>query len=316
MKVLSVGMAFCDIPLRPCPANIMELDNSMIDTVELHTGGDALTVAVVLAKMGESVSLVSKVGNDGNGAFILSELSNNKVNSDMVAIEEHNSTATSYQLIETNGQRHFLVDCKINSLLKSADVPEDAIAENDLVFFGSALALAGMDDGQISDLFRRAHKYRKITAMDASVAVKDTAKCKMDLLRETLQHTDIFIPSYEEASYLAQKTDVQEIMESFSEFPLKVFGIKLGGDGCILTNDFKNYTRLKPYQDVKVVDTTGAGDCFMGGFLCAYMKGWSLEECGRFASAVASFGISAIGPSTAVPDFDTVVQFVKEHQYH
>ena len=135
----------------------------------------------------------------------------------------------------------------------------------------------------------------------------------MDLLRETLQDTDVFIPRYEEASYLAQKTDVQDIMDAFSRFPLKVFGIKLGGDGCILTDDFKNYTRLKPYHEFSVVDTTGAGDCFMGGFLCAYLKGWSLEECGKFASAVASFGISAVGPSTAVPDFDTVMQFVKKH---
>ena len=313
MSVLSVGMSFCDIPLRPCPANIMELDNTMIERVQYHTGGDALTVAIVLAKMGESVSLVSKVGNDGNGSFVLSELSKNNVDSRMVAIEDEYSTATSYQLIEENGQRHFLVDCKINSLLKSADVSDRAISEADLVFFGSALALEGMDDVQISDLFRRAHEMGKLTAMDAAVAVKDHAVCKMDLLRETLQHTDIFIPSYEEASYLAQKTDVQDIMDAFSRFPLKVFGIKLGGDGCILTEDFKNYTKLKPYHDFSVVDTTGAGDCFMGGFLCAYLKGWSLEECGKFASAVASFGISAVGPSTAVPDFDTVMQFVKKH---
>ena len=43
-KFLSVGMAFCDIPLRPCPKNIMELDNFIINPVEFHTGGDALTV--------------------------------------------------------------------------------------------------------------------------------------------------------------------------------------------------------------------------------------------------------------------------------
>ena len=55
MSILSVGMAFCDIPLRPCPANIMELDNYQIRKVEMHTGGDALMVAVVLAKMGAEV---------------------------------------------------------------------------------------------------------------------------------------------------------------------------------------------------------------------------------------------------------------------
>ena len=63
-----------------------------------------------------------------------------------------------------------------------------------------------------------------------------------------------------------------------------------------------------------VVDTTGAGDCFMGGFLCAYLKGWPLERCGRFGSAVSAFGISAIGASTAIPDFDSVLRFMKENE--
>ena len=314
MSILSVGMAFCDIPLRPCPANIMDLDNTMIDKVELHTGGDALTVAVVLAKMGEPVALAAKVGDDANGAFVRSELSRNGVNQDLMMIEKEVSTATSYQLIEANGQRHFLVDSRINSLLKSADISDQAIAAHDLVFFGSALALEGMDDTELSDLFRRAHKYGKITAMDASVAVKDNAVCKMDLLRETLQHTDIFIPSYEEASYLAQKTEVKDIMEAFRRFPLKVFGIKLGAEGCVLTSDFEQYIKLPPCKGMPVVDTTGAGDCFMGGFLCAYLRGWTLEQCGRFGSAVSAFGISAIGASAAIPDFDSVLRFMKENE--
>lgn len=313
MSILSVGMAFCDIPLRPCPPDIMELDNCMIDTVELHTGGDALTVAVVLAKMGEDVSLLARVGDDGNGRFVLGELAKNGVGCSRMIVEPHYSTATSYQLIEADGQRHFLVDSKINALLKNSDVPDEAIDGADLVFFGSALALAGMHDEELAALFERAHARGKLTAMDAAVAVKDSAVCKMDLVRRTLQHTDIFIPSYEEASYLAQKTDVMEIMDAFRGFPLKVFGIKLGGDGCILTEDFEHHVRLRPYEGVKVVDTTGAGDCFMGGFLCAYRKGWTLEACGRFASAVSSFGISAVGPSTAVPDFETVLRFVREH---
>ena len=238
MSILSVGMAFCDIPLRPCPANIMELDNYQIRKVEMHTGGDALTVAVVLAKMGAEVELNAKVGNDAGGKFVLSELKKNGVCAEAVTVEENYATATSYQLIEENGQRHFLVDSEINKLLKNTDVTDEQIQKADIIFMGSALAMEGMNDQEISALFRRAHKEGKITAMDASVAVTDSESCKMNLLRQTLQHTDIFIPSYEEASYLAQKEKVEDIIEAFRQFPLKVFGIKLGAEGCVLT-DFK-----------------------------------------------------------------------------
>ena len=306
-------MSFCDIPLRPTPANIMEQDSVVIDPVEFHTGGDALTVAVVLAKMGEDVTLVSNIGDDEHGRFVCEELKKNGVRTDCIKTLKGYTTATSYQLIEADGQRHFLVDNKINSLQKSKDASDEEISKADIVFFGSALAIKGMNDGEIADLFKRAHSLGKITAMDAAVCDPDEEDRKMDLLKKTLPHTDIFIPSYEEASYLAMKTDVMEIINEFRQFPFKVFGVKLGAEGCILTPDFEQYVRVRPYP-VKVVDTTGAGDCFMGGFLSAYMKGWSLKKCAEFGSAVSAFGISAIGPSTAVPDYETVCRFMQENE--
>ena len=311
---LSVGMSFCDIPLFPCPSNVLEMDSAIIHPVVFQTGGDALTVSVVLAKMGENVSLVTNLGNDTNGKFIKKELDKKGVGTQYIRMVEEFTTATSYQLIEENGQRHFLVDNRINVLQKNTDVSEEALEKADLVFFGSALAIQGMDDTEITELFRRSHEKGCITAMDAAYCNPDNEACKMDLLRNALQHTDIFFPSYEEASYLAQKTDLTEIMQEFRRFPFKVFGIKLGADGCIMTEDFENYIRVPAFHTMPVVDTTGAGDCFMGGFLTAYMKGWSLEECAGFGSAVSSFGITAIGPSTAVPDFDTVYRFMQDNK--
>ena len=312
MKLLSAGMAFCDIPLRPCPHNILELDNCHIDPVKNQIGGDALNVAVVCAKMGEEVRIAAHVGEDSNGAFV-------RQSSEAFGVEhvlapvKNMPTATSYQLIETNGERHFLVDCEILKLLKNKDIPDEEIEQADVVFFGSALTLPGMDDQELTGLFQRAHARGKVTAMDASVALTEYPPCHMDLLRSTLSNLDIFIPSYEEASWLAQKTEIMDIMEVFSQFPFKVFGIKLGADGCILTENFREYIRRKPFSALPVVDTTGAGDCFIGGFLCAWMKGWPLEKCTEFSSAVAAFGISAVGSSTAVPDYETVLAFLKQH---
>ena len=312
MKLLSTGMAFCDIPLRPCPQNILKLDNWHIDPVKYQIGGDAMNVAVVCAKMGEEVRIAVHLGEDNNGTFVRQSAKKYGVEQILPPVKNM-STATSYQLIEANGERHFLVDNEILKLLKSKDIPDEEIHRADVVFFGSALALPGMDDQELTELFRRAHGKGKITAMDASVNVADYPPCHLDLLRSTMFNLDIFIPSYEEASWLAQKTEVMDIMEVFSQFPFRVFGIKLGADGCILTENFREYVRKEPFSVLPVVDTTGAGDCFMGGFLCAWMKGWSLEKCAEFGSAVAAFGISAVGPSTAVPDYGTVFSFLKKH---
>ncbi len=309
-RFLSVGMSFCDMPLRPVPHDIMQRDASLIGSVESRAGGDALNVAMVLSRLGQEVSFVSNIGEDANGRFIRRELEKTTIHTEYVRTIPGYTTATCYQLIEENGQRHFLVDNLINTLQKSADVPDEEIGKADLVFFGSALAVAGMDDKETADLFTRAHRLGRLTAMDAAVSNPGKTLPRIDLLKETLPLTDIFFPSYEEASFLAEKTDVMEIMEVFRRFPFKVFGIKLGAEGCIATENFREYIRLKPCRGMEVVDTTGAGDCFMGGFLCAYLHGWSLRDCARFGSAAAAFCISAIGATTAVPDYDTVLQFM------
>jgi len=312
MKVLSVGLIYCDIPLSPVPLDIFERDNSVIEPVVLHTGGDALNVAVVLSKLGISVSLCGRIGMDMNGQFIKEELRKAGVDIQGIIVDSSHQTAVSYVLIEPGGERHFLSECSINSTLRSKDIPDKLIQESDVVYFGSALAVTGMPDKEMADLFGRAHQYGKITALDVSVSGMWEAEKKKELVAETLKETDIFIPSYEEASYLAEKTDIREIVRVFSDFPIKLFGIKLGSDGCILT-DFKEEVRLSVYPNLSVIDTTGAGDCFAGGILCGYLHGWSLRKIGCFASAVSAYGIQSQGASTGVPDFDTILEYAEKY---
>lgn len=310
MKVLSAGLAFCDIPLSPVPENILRIDNSIIEPVTMHTGGDALTVSVVLSKLGIKTSLAGRIGKDFNGQFIRMELEKNGVDTAWLIEDDSYNTAVSYILIEESGERHFLVNRGANDGLTGRDVPDEAIKEADLVFLGSALAMQGMTDEEIADVFKRAHAYGKITAMDASIATETSAEKNLDLIGKSLQETDIFIPSYEEAAFFTGRTDVEEMLDIFSGYSLRLLGIKLGHKGCVLT-DFKERIWLSAYPDVKVVDTTGAGDCFMAGFLCGYLHGWDLRRIGEFASAVSAHGIAASGASTGIPDFETVLKYAQ-----
>lgn len=313
MKVLSTGLMFCDIPLSPVPADILQRDNSEIEPSVPHTGGDALTVSVVLSRLGIETSLAGRIGKDVNGQFLRDELLKNGVDISRVVEDDARSTAVSYVLIEENGERHFLVNRGANDAFTSRDVPEEAITQADLVFFGSALSMQGMTDNEIARIFRCAHRHGKITAMDASIAVDTDVERNLDLIETSLMETDIFIPSYEEAVFFTGKTEVEEMLPVFEKYPLKVFGIKLGSKGCILT-DFKETIRLSAYPGVKVVDTTGAGDCFMAGFLCGYLHGWDLKTAGAFAGAVSAHGIAAEGASTGIPDFQTVLEYVNVHK--
>jgi ribokinase len=76
--------------------------------------------------------------------------------------------------------------------------------------------------------------------------------------------------------------------------------IKLGCQGCaIYTAD---HEILSPGFEVEAKDTTGAGDCFVGSFLSALLRGASLSEAGRYANAVGALSVQKVGGATAIPD--------------
>ena len=73
MKMLCIGMMVCDTLLSPVPSNILTLGSVRIDKPSVCCGGDALNVAIGLAKLGNSVSVAGRVARDANGKFILNE---------------------------------------------------------------------------------------------------------------------------------------------------------------------------------------------------------------------------------------------------
>ena len=311
MKALCVGMMVCDTLISPVPENILELDSVRIDKPRICCGGDALNVAMGLARLGCPVSIIGRIGRDANGSFILKECQRNHVDSSRVIFDQECGTAASYALIDTKGERHFLTEKSVFYRISGADVSDAAINDADAVYIGSAMALQKMDEGGIRDVFTRAHRMGKLTLMDAAVNMEDAEKDWMDLLAPAFQETDIFFPSMGEAVKLTGETEPEKIADCFRKFPMRLFGIKLGGDGCFAT-DFKETHYIRSPSGMPVVDTTGAGDSFMAGLTCALLKGWDTFEAVRFASCVATKNVGAVGGAAGIPRYDEAVQFYED----
>jgi 2-dehydro-3-deoxygluconokinase len=87
--------------------------------------------------------------------------------------------------------------------------------------------------------------------------------------------------------------------------------LTLDADGC-LVHSGGEVTAIQPLQDVKVVDTTGAGDCFDAGFLAGLWQDMDLESCAKMGAACASFCIEAVGGTTGIPTLDKVRERAEE----
>ena len=106
---------------------------------------------------------------------------------------------------------------------------------------------------------------------------------------------------------------ITKMVEKLDEWGASAFGIKLGGKGCYVT-DFEREEILPPMEGVHVVDTTGAGDSFMAGLICAVGRGWNIFDAAGFASVVAAKNIEAIGGTAGVPCFDEALRFYQSRK--
>jgi sugar/nucleoside kinase (ribokinase family) len=127
---------------------------------------------------------------------------------------------------------------------------------------------------------------------------------EMKLLEPILPHVDLFAPSRAEAQMLTGQSKPQQMADAFrAEMrDAAIVGIKLDADGCYLDD---GTTRVNaPAYPIDVIDTTGAGDTWFGGLLCALRRGMPLEQAGRFANRVAADCCTAIGASAGVNSYE------------
>ncbi len=313
MKVICVGMMVCDILLSPVPDDIMARDSARIDASVRSSGGDALNVAISLSKLGLDVSIAGRVGADFNGDFLLSECKKFGVDSSSVVKDSQCGTAVTYVLIGSQAERHFLTENEIFKKLTFEDIATQQVEKADYVYFGSAMGMDSMDANGTARLFQLARSMGKMTFMDAAINSEDSEADWLSRLSPQLKVTDVFFPSYCEAKLISGKEELREIAACFKEFGMQVFGIKLGQRGCYVT-DFRVAQIVPGVKGLPVVDTTGAGDSFMAGMMCALSHDYDFLESTRFANVVAAMNIGAIGGTAGVPDFDTALELFKRNQ--
>ena len=122
---------------------------------------------------------------------------------------------------------------------------------------------------------------------------------------------DILIMNEAFPYYTSGKDCLEEAMRFFADAGSRIVISTLGEKGCVaLINGELKYF---PAYKVNAIDSTGAGDVFHGAFLAGYLRNYSLEECIRYASAVAAIKCMKIGGRAGIPDHEETLEFMKKH---
>lgn len=312
VNILCAGMMCCDVTLKPVPKNLFSLDHCHIIPPVTATGGDALNVAIDLAKLGCQVAIAGRIGNDTNGHFILDTLKKHKINQDSVITDDEYPTAVSYVLVDEQNERHFISSNQINERFSFNDICKEQIEKADIVYFGSFMQMRCMDHRGIKDLFQKAKSMGKITILDAAISYEE--QDWKGLADSILPFTDYFLPSWEEARMISQKNDLKDITDFFLRYNQKTLAVKLGKKGCFISDRNQKYI-VGSLSDFPVVDTDGAGDSFVAAFICSLAHGYSLLDQAKFSNYVASLCVGSVGTSTGVPYFKDASEKFNKYLY-
>lgn len=265
-------------------------------------GGKGANQAVAIGKLGTQVTMLGKIGNDSFGKDLISSMKNSGVDTEYIE-NSASSTGIAKIIVEENGQNRILVVSGANMDVDRAYIDRhmDVIKEADILVTQLEIPI-----DTVEYVLKKAKEAEKITILNPAPAAL--------LSDEIIKNSDIIIPNESELGIITgMPTNTLEEIEAAAQKLLNM-GVKelivtLGSQGSLHLN--KKGSTLHTAYKVKAVDTTAAGDSFIGG-LVKNIQGDNLDEAIEFATKVSAITVTRKGAQISIPTIKEVENFKGE----
>ena len=269
---------------------------------DLMPGGKGANQAIAVANMGVPVDLIGALGNDEIGRLLRSDLARSDVNIDDVA-ETGSSSGTAIVTVDKEGENRIVVVPGSNMLLQRETIEQYLKRQGPAVQYLVSQFEIPLD--HICYAFGKVKEYGAVTALNPSPM--------QSIPQELIEYTDIFVLNELE---LAQAAGIAERISSPDEAAQAALGLaqNIGNKIVIVTLGEKGLVAIQDGQVIKqvaekvsrVVDTTGAGDCFCGSLVAFLCKGHSLRESLALAQQAAAYSVQHKGASPSFPKLESL----------
>lgn len=290
---------------------------------EQNPGGAPANALAVFAKFGEKVAFIGKVGNDMHGLFLKETMEKACIDTKGMIISDKVFTTLAFVSLNEQGEREFSFARKpgADTCLMEQEVNVDIIKDSKILHIGS---LSLTDEPCRSATFyalQQAKDAGKIISYDPNyrALLWESVESAIAGMRSPLDYVDVMKISDEETKLLTDIEDPEGAAKALLAKGVSLVAVTLGKDGAYVCT--KEGGAVVPGFESKVVDTTGAGDSFWGGFLYQLAKSGkrpeevTLEEAktfARFGNAVASLCVEKRGGIPAMPTMEQVTERLSE----
>ncbi len=284
------------------------------EDLRIIPGGKGANQAVAAARQGVDVAMVGRVGSDGFGPFLVDNLKANHVDASNVQKNE-SATGTAIIVVDANGQNSIVLSPGANGKVTSQDVDSTPDAKVLLLQFEIPMDV----------VLHAAKRYK----LKGATVILNPAPAR-EISSELLAHVDILVPNESELSLLTGMTvndsaSAEKAAQEVLKQGVKTVIVTLGSKGALLVTKTQ-LTQVDTYK-VDVVDTTAAGDAFIGGFASKLLvrnrrsptptdaqesasHAKDLEEAVRYGCACGALATTKFGAQPSLPTKEEVERFI------
>ncbi|MGI0118568.1 aminoimidazole riboside kinase [Zooshikella sp. RANM57] len=278
-------------------------------------GGAPANVAVAVSRLGSRSSFIGRVGQDPLGEYLKTILERERVNTEYLTFDINHRTSTVIINLDKTGERSFtfMVKPSADQFLQVGDLPHFAKGE-----WLHCCSNAFANEPSRSTAFKAIQAMQNA---DGFVSFDPNLRSEVwlhpeemrDVVKQVLLVVDLVKFSEEELLWLTETSDIKTALNKLKSVAIPLVVITQGKQGALLSIKNKEPVLYKG-KAAKAVDTTGAGDAFVGGLLAVLVQenNWfteaTISKAMAWANSCGRLAISAKGAMTALPTRETLIK--------
>jgi len=295
VDVTSIGTLAVDyfaiVPEIPCID-----DKIIVNKYEIHAGGVAGNVITQLARLGIKAGWFGKIGDDKEGKILIDEFIKEGIDTSHMEVINNEHSMFTWIQVNKKGEKAITMFTNVLKTLTPEDIEtkhKQYIASSKILQVEASLlplrpALRAME-------IAKENGVKIVFDLDVPPSnFIDKAKLTTkEEFKKAIEMSDVFIPCKAAVKELIGSKDITQYAKKLLDYGSDIVAVTLGEKGCIVLN--RDEFHIIPSFKVNVVDTTGAGDAFHGGFIYGLLKQFPLKDMGIFANACGAFCCMKVG---------------------
>jgi sugar/nucleoside kinase (ribokinase family) len=307
-----VGIGSCGVDYFAIVPRLLGAEEKIsAERMEIHAGGVTANNLTQVARLGVSTGWLGLVGDDENGRLIQKAFADDGMDPSGIEVVKGERSTMTWIPVDAEGERCIYMFPNVNGMLSVHHVatrfaPHIQKAKH-FHTEASQLPLA-----PVKEAMRIAKEAKVRVIFDLDVAPSFFAQMGLGSPRDlcdALRMVDVLKPCKVAAREITGKSHPEEIADELLTLGPQLVAMTQGAEGCLIATR-QEKVRVPAYP-VKVVDSTGAGDAFMGGLSYGLLQGWEPRRLGVFANACAALCCTKVG-ARAMAKREEVMAFIKQ----